>query len=204
MKRITKQSEFASALGELPINNCDGQSLGCYVQILQRLSQQLQAMLERYARVYVVRIDCHCLSYIADNQLISSLMKKLTRKLKAKYPRIGDIAYVWARETGVRAGKTHYHLALLLNGHAINSPKAVTALVKLVWCDELGQGQVQTTWGDAKMLARGDSSGLKQVFYWLSYLAKVYTKGQRKPTANDYSASQLKVRSVSDSLSYVA
>jgi hypothetical protein len=174
------------------VNNADGTSLGCYTQILWRLENQMTAVLSHHSKMFVAHIVLHCHGYVPDNQLISRFMKQFMRRLPKEYARLGRAGYLWARETGSVCGKTHYHLVLLLNGNAIRSPKNLPSICRELWQTDAGQDQVQTNWQDARVVARGDDTAFAGAFYWFSYLAKVYTKGQRKPTANDYSSSQIK------------
>lgn len=192
MKTITQTASICLNGRQLPVNNADGKSLGCYVQILRRLENQMTAVLSHHSKMRVVRYDLHCNGFLPDNKLISQFMKHLKARLPKEYDRLGCVGYVWARETGSRSGKTHYHLALLLNGNAICSAKYLTSICKELWQAEMGQEQVQTNWEHHRVVPRGDVAAFCDVFYWLSYLAKVYTKGQREPTANDYSGSQIK------------
>lgn len=192
VKSITQDASICLNGRQLPVNNADGKSLGCFVPILWRLENQMTAVLSHHSRMWVVRFDLHCNEFVEDNQLISRFMKQLMRRLPKDYARLGRTGYLWARETGSVCGKTHYHLVLLLNGNAICSAKHLTSICKELWQIDAGQGQVQTNWEDARVVKRSDNAAFADAFYWFSYLAKVYTKGQRKPTANDYSSSQIK------------
>lgn len=198
MKFITQDASICLNGRQLPVNNANGTSLGCYAQILWRLENQMTAVLSHHSRMLVVRLDLHCNEFVADNKLISRFMKQLMRRLPKEYARLGRTGYLWARETGSVCGKTHYHLVLMLDGNAICSSKHLTRICEDIWQMKAGQGQVQTDWRHARVVKRGDNAAFADAFYWFSYLAKVYTKGQRKPTANDYSSSQIKHKVIAD------
>ncbi len=192
MKTVTQDAGINVNGRLLSVNNARGGSLGCYVQILQRIEHQMTALLSHHSKMFVARFDLHCGNFVPDNRLISQFMKRLSAQLPKEYARLNRVGYVWARETGKASGNTHYHLVLLLDGNAICSAKQLTGICKTLW----QVGQVQTDWRDARVVHRGDEMTFADTFYWLSYLAKVYTKGQRKPTANDYSSSQIKSKVV--------
>ena len=78
MKTITQNASINVNGRLLSVNNARGGSLGCYVQILQRIEHQMTALLSHHSKMFVARFDLHCGSFVPDNRLISQFMKRLS------------------------------------------------------------------------------------------------------------------------------
>ncbi len=157
--------------------------------IFQKLIELLNFYLNKHSKCLVVRFDLTFpLNYmsVAINVLISSF----TQKLIQKYKRQGlDPFYIWAREQNT-SDHPHYHFALLLNGHKIESFSHVFMNAQSLWASTLGvdvSGQVHYCIGEKyyKNYANGimiemyhDEAQAKYdaVICQLSYLAKIKDK----------------------------
>ncbi len=192
MKNQTSSSNFVHALGTLPINTHNGK-YSCYVEILDRIASQLQAMLSYHSRVTVIRFDLHLYRSFSDNTEVSKLMVKIKKRLKAKYgsTRLG---YIWVRELE-KAKKHHYHIVLFVNGNMLQHPSNLLAWIERRWTAR-GHPKPYIPSHCYYVIERKTNENLDLAFYRLSYLAKVRGKGKlnRDNSVNDYSGSRLKLR----------
>ena len=161
---------------------------GCFVEVLEQIANQMDAMLSYHSRVLVVRMDFHIHDYTEGNGEISRLRRKKKKRLMVRYG-LSRVGHVWAREIE-RAKSQHYHVALMLDANTVNHPARVIQL-----CEEVWQG-----WNHPKpftpkncysVLRRGDVQAYADVFWRLSYMAKIRGKGYKAKAANDYSASRI-------------
>ena len=100
--------------------------------IFQKLIELLNFYLNKHSKCLVVRFDLTFpLNYmsVATNVLISSFTQKLIQKYKRQ--RL-DPFYIWAREQNT-SDHPHYHFALLLNGHKIESFYHVLMNAQSLW-----------------------------------------------------------------------
>jgi len=98
-KQITKAGSITHKGKEYQINNGKGdeEEYELYTPILQKIIDQYQIALEKWRRVFVLRVELH-LSHETDNNCVVSLfMKRLNKQLKQKYGFKG-IGYAWVRE----------------------------------------------------------------------------------------------------------
>lgn len=157
--------------------------------LFQKIIKLLNFYLNKHSKCLVTRFDltfpCEYREIIF-NHLISSFMQKFIQK----YKRQGlDPYYIWARE--LKSGKhPHYHCALLLNGHKVQSFSHVFANAQSLWGSTLGidvSGQVDHCTGtnyyknfsNGIMIdkSKGDAQAkYEAVICQLSYLAKMRDK----------------------------
>ena len=157
---------------------------------MEKTHEQLGVLLSHHNRVFVFLAVFHVHDYSPHNQLFSRLMRKLVKRLKAKY-NFKRVGYLWVREHGKRAAQ-HYHLALFLDGSKVQYPQGVFGLCVGIW-EGWNQPRPAFTQGRCYyMLKRGDAATYQSAFYHLSYYAKTNTKGNRPSHTNDYSTSRIK------------
>lgn len=164
---------------------------GCFQGILIPIKQQLDAMVERYSRVLMVRIDLHVHEYSGANKKISTMLRRLKEWLTETYG-MTDVGHIWVRELE-KAKSQHYHLALMLNGHKLRHPSKLIAWIEQYWTNR-NEPKPFTPRACYTMIKRGDPGTYGKAFYRLSYLAKERGKGYKDAAANNYSASRLKPR----------
>jgi hypothetical protein len=190
MKKIVFDGEITFADGKTySINAREKQ--GCFLEIVERIKQQLDAMLSYHRKVFVCIFLFHLHDYTQENALFSKFMRKLVKRLKQRYG-FKRIGYAWVREHGSGQAQ-HYHLALFLDGSLIQYPQGVFELAADIW---EGWNQPRPALNPKRsyyMVTRGGDAGYQVAFHHLSYLAKTRTKAARAKTTNDYSASRLRL-----------
>lgn len=134
----------------------------------------------------------HLNDYSPDNTLFSKFIRKLRKRLTAKY-KINRLGYLWVREQGKREPQ-HCHLALFLNGSKVQTSHAIFDLCVDIWEGWNQPRPASTAKRCYHQLRRDSSAEYAEVFYHLSYMAKTNTKGERPSSTNDYSASLIKVK----------
>jgi uncharacterized protein YycO len=188
-KRNRKKVHYGSELlinGELlEINST--KTLGVYPTIIEKMVQELDKMIARYKRVFVLRFDLHLNNYSADNKKVSTFMKAQVQRIKRKY-KTKYVGYVWVREME-RAKTQHYHCAFFIDGDRLRTSNVLNQQIKVKWYKNGHRSVVRKPFYfiDKHNL----ESKRKEVVYRLSYLAKVRGKGYRSPQAKDYSTSRL-------------
>lgn len=162
---------------------------GCFIEILESTKQQMDAMLSHHCKVLVIRIDLHVNHYQPDNILISNFVRKLRKKLNAKY-NLSRLGYIWVREQE-RAKHQHYHFALLIDANKIRHPKKVINLIEDIW-QKWQLPKPFTVKNCYYLIRRGDDTAYQKAFNRLSYMAKERGKGYKAKTANDFSTSRIR------------
>jgi hypothetical protein len=189
MKTLTTKSTYEHSNRILPINN--PAQLKSYKEILERISEQMTAMLSHHSQIMSLRLDLHTHSYTERNKEVSRLMEKIKRHLRSKYSMTRS-GYVWVREIE-SAQSQHYHLLLLLNADKIRHPGKLIKWIEDRW----------TAWGNPKpytpqncysIINRKNDSEFNKAFYRASYLAKERGKGHKQKSTNDFSASRIKAK----------
>ena len=189
-KRNRKKEHYGSFLNingeELKINSSE--QLGVYPLIIEKFVIELDKMIARYKRVFVLRFDLHLRQYCDDNKQITTFIKAQVQRIKRKY-KTKYVGYVWVREVE-RSKIQHYHCAFFIDGDKIRNSFALNQQIKAKWYKNGHRSVVP------KPYYFLDKHNMKEerekVIYRLSYLAKVRGKGYRSPQAKDYSTSRLK------------
>lgn len=172
----------------LPINANAELGQGCFVEVLEQIDGQLAAMLSHHSRVMVLRLDLHLYDYTDANGEISRFVRKVKKRLCRRYA-LKRVGHAWAREME-KAKQQHYHIALMLDANKVQHPAQVIRL-----CEEIWQG-----WNHPKpftpencfsVIRRHDVRGYGEIFWRLSYMAKIRGKGYKGKAANDYSTSRI-------------
>jgi len=162
---------------------------GLYIQIMERIIDQLDAAIEIHKRVLVYRFDLSVNFYEEDNSRLTKFINRLKLWLTRKY-KIKNVGHIWVREKET-SKKQHYHLALYLDGNKIKHPKKLTPSIKEIWSANGYMPVVENPFYfiDKNNIDTKRPEAIKRC----SYLAKVRGKGYRNPQAKDYSASRLKI-----------
>jgi len=167
---------------------------GLYIQILDKVIEQLDAAISIHKRVLVYRFDLHVNYYETDNQRLTKFINHLKLWLLRNYD-IKNVGHLWAREKET-SKKQHYHCALYLDGNKIQHPKKLTPAMKQMWS---AHGHMSVTENPYYYIEQ-DNILTKRLdaIERLSYLAKVRGKGYRNPQAKDYGASRIKIKLISN------
>ena len=163
---------------------------GYYVEILSVIVDQMDAMLSHHRKVLLFRIDLRMHRHTDCNRDISKFLDRVRKKFgRMKLKRVG---YVWCRERNTSA-RQHYHLVMMVNGSYFQTTHKLVPVLRRHW-EAYEIGSLWVPKSPYYRLSRGDDKAYQGAFSRSAYLAKVATKGERRPSTNDYSASRLSKR----------
>ena len=163
---------------------------GVYIEVLNKIIEQLDIALQIHKRVLVHRFDLHVNYYEGNSKRLSKFMNRLKQWIKRNYGIIG-IGSIWVRERE-KSKEQHYHLALYLDGNKIQHPKKLNAQIKEMWGPH---GHMPTISNPFYYIDKNNLETERlEAIYRVSYLAKVRGKGYRDEQAKDYEASRLKLK----------
>jgi len=173
---------------ELIILQGNKNNQGSYIEILNRMIEQLDIALDIHKRLMVLRVDFHSTYYTGNNRQFSKFINRLKQWIYRNY-RIINIGHVWAREQE-RAKTQHYHLALFLDENKIRHPKRLIAKIKGMWAPYGYTPVIKNPYYSINKsnFKKQRHDAIKRI----SYLAKVKGKGYRNKQAKDFSTSRLK------------
>jgi hypothetical protein len=144
-------------------------------------------MLVKHSKVFVYRFDIRVSGYTEDNKVISDLIRRLKKRIKAHY-RIGNIRYCWVREQE-RSKHQHYHLVFLLDGQKVRHPYQLNK-----WIAAYSEFfDLKPYWAGYHNVRRDhDNYEVKaqEAFYHVSYLAKSRGKGYKPSYTKNYGLSR--------------
>ena len=190
-KRNRKKEHYGSFLNingeELKINSTE--KLGVYPLIIEKFVVELDKMIARYKRVFVLRFDLHLRQYCDDNKQITTFIKAQVQRIKRKY-KTKYVGYVWVREVE-RSKIQHYHCAFFIDGDKIRNSFALNQQIKAKWYKNGHRSVVPKPY--YFLDKHNMKEAREEVIYRLSYLAKVRGKGYRSAQAKDYSTSRLNI-----------
>jgi len=192
LKAITKGSIIEINGLLLPVW---GGKKGKFTHILEAIYHQMNNMLSHHSRVLLVRSDLHLHDYTQNSELLSDFIRKLRKRLKAKY-KLTRLGYIWVRERNISNNTKqaqHYHLALMLDGNKVQHPGNIHKLIESIW-QNWDQPKPFTPKNSYYKIQRGNQHQFNNAFKRCSYFAKVVTKEDKAPQTNHYSASRIKQR----------
>lgn len=161
----------------------DARNKGLYTPILKSILGVLYTARHNWGRVLMIRFDLHHKNlHTEDSKHISKFFKNLIRKLERAYNT--KLLYVWAREVGRKEQGQHYHCALFMDGNKVNQSYKVLEIAEKTWPYHFSKPQNPYYYIDSPEI-------MQEAVFRLSYLAKVNTKGKRKPEAHDYGCSRI-------------
>ena len=188
MKKVIRASEIELDSSVLGIQGNLKQ--GCFLEILVRIKQQLDAMLSHHCKILVVRLDLHLEGYRPENELMSKFIRKVRKKMYAYYG-FKRLGFIWVREQE-RAIQQHYHIAFFMDANKVRYPDKLISI-----CERIAKAWelfLFTPKNCYYLINRNDSKAYLKAFYRLSYLSKERGKGYKAKAANDYSASRIKLK----------
>lgn len=155
---------------------------------MKAILDQLEAVLSHYSQVLVVRFDISIPTYTDDNDVNTSLIKKLTTYIKNTY-KMAHVGYHWTREIE-RSKKQHYHCVVMLDANKIRHPSKLNEFIinlakKLnlrAWIPEYCYYR----------LKRNDHNEKQNAIFRMSYLAKGRGKGIKPAQVKNYASSRIK------------
>ncbi|WP_163934381.1 inovirus-type Gp2 protein [Paraferrimonas sp. SM1919] len=126
-----------------------------------------------HARLFIIRLDLDLYHCPRESTKISSFFQRIKIKLKEYYS--CDVGFIWKRERTPGTNKVHFHAALLLDGHKVNSTYQSLKIAQSV-CNMLTDIRVTFPNNAGYMVHSNDPQSLIAPFFRLSYLAKNYSK----------------------------
>ena len=182
-KTITTKEHYQFGDYNFAINS---RKSGCYTQILNTLVTQTLAMQTIYKRVLFMRFDLHQGSFTPDNKRITTMLKRLRKRLIHRYGNT-KFGYVWVREE-CKTKKQHYHFVFMMDGDIVRYPSNIHDQVRKVWTDMGG------TFHFANHHYINNEEKLREAIKHGSYLAKTRSKGNRPDQTKDTGSSRLKLK----------
>ncbi|MEI6896229.1 MAG: inovirus-type Gp2 protein [Psychromonas sp.] len=157
---------------------------------LQSMLRQVDIMLSHYARIFVVRLELHCIGEQTDNKKFTKFIKQTKRVLVIKY-KVNKIGSIACRELETAKGP-HYHVALLFDAKKVMSEYNVYQAVKEYW----HEGKISyTKYKELLPVKRNDKASQQGLIYALSYLTKVRGKDYTAPNVQGFMISRLQFAS---------
>ena len=181
-KTITTKEHYQFGDYKFAINS---RKSGCYTQILKTLVTQTLAMQSIYKRVLFMRFDLHQGAFTPDNKRITTMLKRLKKRLIHRYGNT-QFGYVWVREE-CKTKKQHYHFVFMMDGDIVRYPSNVHDQIRKVWTDMGG------TFHFANHHYIDNETKLREAILHSSYLAKTRSKGNRPDQTKDTGSSRLKI-----------
>jgi len=164
-----------------------------FKEYLDRIENQFCAMLSYHSRIFTLRLDLHIHDYTDDNQLMSKLIKKIKKHLKAKY-NISRVGFIWAREFNEgKASAQHYHLGLILDEHKIQHPHSLIKWIEERW-ENWDLPKPYTPKNCYSKVHRGNAHEFITAFKRFSYLAKIATKGNKDINTKEFGSSRIRIK----------
>ena len=143
MKKGIKVSEIT--FGDDNLKTLGNSRLGCFLEILECIKQQMDTMLSHHSKIIVVRLDLHVDAYCPDNELMSKFIMKIRKKLCAHFG-LKRLGFIWVREQE-KAKKQHYHIAIILDANKVFNTKNVIPIIQ-----RIAEGWNLFLWVPRKML----------------------------------------------------
>ena len=174
----------------LPINN---QPNPCYIELLEKVKEQIDAMLSYHNKVFIYRLDIRVTEYTDDNEVITKFIKSYKKWLMKEY-NFNRVAFVWCREVE-RSKKQHYHLAFMLDGNKVQTThKVIKRAEYIANLRNLSVFRPEKSYYMLKNsdIKNGDFSEYKKAFYRISYFAKSRGKTIKAERANSFQTSRIK------------
>jgi uncharacterized protein YukE len=160
---------------------------GCYTQILNTLITQTLAMQSIYKRVLFMRFDIQQGIITPDNKRVTTLLKRLRKRLIHRYGNT-KFGYLWVREECKVKG-LHYHFVFMMDGDVVRYPSNIHDQIRGIWFDMGG-----TNFHFANHHYINNEEKLREAIKHGSYLAKTRSKGNRPDQTKDYGSSRLKIK----------
>jgi hypothetical protein len=180
-KTITTKEHYQFGDYNFAINS---NKSGCYTEILGSLITQTLAMQSLYKRVLFMRFDLHEGFVFPDNKRMTTLLKRLRKRLIHRYGNT-KFGYQWVREE-CKTKKLHYHFVFMMDGDLVRYPLNIHEQVRKIWADMGGP-----VFHFANHHFINNEEKLREAILHGSYLAKVRSKGNRPDQTKDVGSSRL-------------
>ena len=182
-------------------------SEGHYVDILERNLQLLTFMTQKHSQTLVVRLEIRFpvnMVVPEDNSCFQNFIENYRRYM---FRHGFDPCCLWVRERA-QADHFHYHCYFLLNGNNIrylllNKKDKKPSRADMLWAAACGlpepiKGLVHITPIEVNgytqrgiMVHRNDRAAFAYAYWFISYLAKVATKGSSTRYVREFGSSRL-------------
>lgn len=192
-RKSRSQKGFVIVNGDsYKVNIGENGNLPIYPIIAKKMIEQLDICLDKWKRVFAIRLDFHQKHYRGDNKLMSRFICNFRKRMLKEYGN-NEFGYQWARELETTKAQ-HYHMVLFLDGDRFKSDWNIRKLARDVW-EKICDGNTLPYWDTRKGKSTHDIRASDEVakadaVYHFSYLAKVRGKSYRDEKSKDYSSSQ--------------
>lgn len=189
MAKYKSECPVYRAKGKIYKVNCD-KGKPIFTHQMGKIIEQVENMICWHSRVFVYVFDLHVGEFSPDNKYMAAIISKLRFHLKQHY-KIKRLGYAWCREQN-KSSKQHYHMAIIVDGSKIQSPKRLFHKIELMWNEVTPDGHLHGLENCYYNIKRDTEINKAEAIYRLSYQAKVWTKDKNTAQANDYGTSRIK------------
>jgi hypothetical protein len=165
---------------------------GLLTTSIKAMINQVDAMLSHHSKIHLIRFDLRLYEYTETNEIITVFNRKLFKWLKRKY-NLKRIGFIWCRELET-AEQQHYHYAIMVDGHKINSADKISKKVTQIWRQLDGSEYFPDN--RYYNIRRGCHVSIQAAIWRISYLAKARGKGYRPAQTKNYGTSRVKIKSL--------
>lgn len=175
------------------INTNMDKNHGCYEKVLNKIETVMNSMLENHSKIMITRLDLRYPNndnIICESKQISDFSYNLKRSLNREKNAGNHFvdAQVLTVQEQDRSNHPHFHVAVIVNGNAKNSPYSIHEKADKLWklaTDSSLDGLVDHCNRNKNgIIVDRNSDSFKEdydkAFYQLSYLAKVRGKEDRE------------------------
>jgi hypothetical protein len=156
---------------------------------LNRIFQQVDVMLYKYSRIFILRFDLRPVEHSPNNDQMGVFRRRLLKRLEAKYNiATSDMAFCWCREQEKAKGQ-HYHWFLIVDGKKIRSMVPSAGIGELI-IDIYNKLDGSVHLAGYHNVNRSDIDKQKKALYHLSYLAKTRGKGYAGTKVKNFASSK--------------
>lgn len=191
-----------------PVNTGRNNDLTCNTRTLDQYIDRLEYMVKNHSKTLSVRLDIHTPveSAVPLRKRMARILESAKRKLESKNKGKNkiDMHHVWAAEQKASERNEHVHLALLVNGNAIQNGYSLKSAVESALERHLGTGNKVCSKGLVEFCGSNGKTGIMldrnapdfeqkrcEAVYAESYLAKTSSKEHKARGARFSSASRL-------------
>lgn len=163
---------------------------GYYTEILDRIQSLLDNGLTHTSKIHILRFE---LRYPEGTQAPpdNSIIERFLDSLKKHFERHNySPAYLYVREQKLLQINPHYHVMFTIDANVANYVD--TSKLTELWSRALNTPiNSKNIHSQSTILHRNDPHTYSQVFHWLSYMAKVYSKGNAPPRIREWNSTRI-------------
>lgn len=164
---------------------------GIHQQPLLRFFNLIDAFQQYYYKSIISLFIFRQSQYRHDNKMISELMDKLKKRVRAIYGGT-KVLYAWAREQKTENSGLHYHIAIGVNGSLCRNAHTILKEAQIIWVslDKGNRCMLLPKNPLYKLMRTDDEINLRAVKMRCSYAFKAQTKELIPPYIRKFGFSQ--------------